>query len=97
MSYDNRKTIYDKISEERNSTVIAYVNNIRLPNAPICVVSTRYFYKIIKSLSSIRERLDLILITNGGDTNAPLRIINLLRCFFKEINVMKIVEWETNI
>jgi len=90
MAYAERKILYENIAQERGNTVLAYVNNIRLLNAPMCVVSVRYIYKIIKSLSpdKLKDTLDFIMITNGGDTNAPLRIISLLRCFFKRINVI---------
>ena len=88
MAYNERKTLYDKIAQVRSSTVLTYVNNIALPNAPLCVVSARYINKIISSLTNIKDKLDFIIITNGGDTNAPLRIMSLLRGYFKEVNVI---------
>lgn len=88
MAYNERKILYDKIAQVRDSTVLTYVNNIALPNAPLCVVSARYINKIINSLTNLKDKLDFIIITNGGDTNAPLRIVSLLRSYFKEVNVM---------
>lgn len=88
MAYRERKEQYDRIAQIRGSTVLAYVNNIALPNAPLCVISARYINKIINTLSNIKDKLDFIIITNGGDTNAPLRIMTFLRNYFKEINVI---------
>jgi len=88
MAYNERRIIYDKIAQVRDSTVLAYVNNIALPNAPLCIVSARYINKIISSLTNLKNKLDFIVITNGGDTNAPLRIVSLLRSYFNEINVI---------
>ena len=88
MPYSERKVLYDKIAQARESTVLAYVNNIALPNPPLCILSARYINKLLSSLSVLKNRLDFILITNGGDTNAPLRIVTLLKSYFKEINVI---------
>jgi len=88
MAYADRKALYQMIAAKRQTTVLAYVNNIALPNAPMCMVSVRYIDKILSSLPQLKDKLDFILITNGGDTNAPLRILSLLRSRFKEINVI---------
>lgn len=88
MAYNERKSLYDRIAQVRGSTVFAYINNIALPSAPLCVVSARYINKIINSLPNLKDKLDFIFITNGGDTNAPLRIISLLRNYFKEVNAI---------
>jgi len=88
MAYQERKALYDKLSNKRNSTVMAYVNNIGLPVSPMCVISARYIHKILQSLDDKKEKLDFIVITNGGDTTAPVRIISLLRHYFREINIV---------
>jgi len=86
--YGTRKPIYEQIEHARDSKVIAYVTGDR-PGAET-QVSPEVIDLFVDHLDAIwpTKRISLILYTNGGDTAAAWRLINLIRTFCDELEVI---------
>ncbi len=86
--YDDRKKFYQKIEAERNSKVIAYVTGDRPGmEAQIGVDAPDVFLEHLDAIGKA-NKISLILYTRGGDTLAAWNIINLLREFCNELEVI---------
>lgn len=83
-----RKTIYEQIEQTRNSRVIAYVTGDR-PGVET-QVSPEIVDLFVDHLDAIwpTQKISLVLYTNGGDTAAAWRLINLIRTFCDELEVI---------
>ena len=86
--YIDRKTFYEKIENERGSKVIAYVTGDRENlgtqiGSDVPDVLIEHLDKIGKS-----RKISLILYTLGGDTLAAWNIINLIREFCNELEII---------
>lgn len=89
MSYTERTQLYRKIQEIRKKPLISYVTSVR----PNCGVQMHgdVIPSIISTIDRIPEdqhEIDLLLISNGGDPIAALRIINILRERFSKVSVL---------
>lgn len=86
--YEARKAIYEQIEKSRESRVLAYVTGDR-PGAET-QVSPEIVDLFVDHLDAIwpTKRISLILYTNGGDTAAAWRLINLIRTFCDELEVI---------
>lgn len=86
--FDARKALYEQIEAARESRVIAYVTGDR-PGAETRV-SPEVVDLFVDHLDAIwpAERISLVLYTNGGDTAAAWRLINLIRTFCDELEVI---------
>ena len=83
-----RQTLLARISAARNSRVIAYVTNSRASlGTAIGADAIRVFREILDQVGQV-PKLDLFLITRGGHTLTPLRLMSLLREFAKEVHVL---------
>lgn len=72
----------------RHSRIIAYVTSGRgLLGTQISMDAIRLFRDQLGSMGTF-EQLDLLLITRGGDTLVPLRLMALLREFAQRVNVL---------
>ena len=92
-----RAELIKKIEEKRGSRVICYITGDRQtfpPNQQIPGISTRIatepqliFYKHLKKIGKV-SKIDLVLYTRGGDTNAVWPFVNLIREFCDEFSVL---------
>lgn len=88
--YKTRKAIYTQIEKERKSKVINYVTGDRPSmETQIGPDVIDLFVDHLDALWPI-ERLTLILYTSGGDTATAWRLINLLRIFCDELEILVI-------
>ena len=86
--YSNRKKFYQQLEKERNSKVIAYVTGDRPGmetqiGADVPDVLLEHLDKYGKV-----NKISLILYTCGGDTLAAYNIINLIREFCDELEII---------
>lgn len=86
--YLERQALYRAIEQERNSKVIAYVTGDR-PGMETRV-SPEVVDLVVDHLDDLwpTQRISLILHTNGGDTAAAWRLVNLLRTFCDDLEVI---------
>lgn len=83
-----RVALLKSIAAERHSTVISYVTaNRGLINAQIGSDVIRFFRDLLGAIGHV-EKLDLLLITRGGNTLTPLRLVSLLREFAGKVAVL---------
>lgn len=86
--YNDRKKFYQKIEQERNSKVIAYVTGDRPGlETQIGVDTPDIFLEHLDCIGRTRK-ISLILYTRGGNTLAAWNIVNLLREFCDELEVI---------
>ena len=84
----NRIALLNNISAVRKSRVVGYVTCGRA-NLGSAIGSDviRVFREMLGATGPV-EKLDLFLITRGGHTLTPLRLVSLLREFAKEVHVL---------
>lgn len=83
-----RLQLLSSIASERSSTVIAYVTaNRTLIVAQIAIDIIRILRELLDPIGHV-SKLDLLLITRGGQTLTPLRLMSLLREFSDNVNVL---------
>ncbi len=88
MDHATRLPIYQEIEAERNTRVLAFVTGDRPGlETQIAQDAVRPFVTLLDQIGPV-PRLSLILDTNGGDTSAAWRLINLLRSFCDELEVI---------
>jgi Serine dehydrogenase proteinase len=89
MGYKERAEIYEKIEAERGRRLIAYVTSIRV-NAAGSIAPDVYPHLIrqINAIPSNEKKVDLMVVSGGGDPVAAARIISLLLERFDEIGVL---------
>ena len=88
--YENRKAVYEQIEKERKSKVISYVTSDRSGmEAQIKPDVVDLFVDHLDELWPA-EKLTLILYTSGGDTATAWRLINLIRTFCEELEILVI-------
>ena len=89
MGYQDRKVLYEKIEKNRRRPLISYVTTTR-PNVRASM-SNDVLPSIIRQIEAIpndQKEVDFLIISNGGDPIASLKIINILRERFKKISVL---------
>ncbi|MDM2987652.1 serine protease [Citrobacter sp. CK196] len=86
--FAQRKALYTQLEEMRGSKVITYVTGDRHPWAT--QIGSDVFDFFANHLDQIgdTQKISLFIYTNGGDTLAARSIINLLRQFCKELEVI---------
>lgn len=88
MNYSDRVELYRQIEEHRESKVLTYVTsdrqNMETEIAHDCIDP---FVDLLDEIGPTK-RISLILNTNGGDTLAAWRLINLIRMFCDELEVL---------
>ena len=89
-NFEIRKAIYEKIEAKRESKVINYVTGDR-PDMHT-QIGPDVIDLFVDHLDSLwpTEKLTIILYTSGGDTAAAWRLINLLRTFCEELEIIVI-------
>ncbi|MDE2634773.1 MAG: serine protease [Chloroflexota bacterium] len=88
MRYSDRLAVYTQIEKERDSSVLTYVTSDRIGMQT--AINTDVIEPFVDLLDLIGpvKRISLILHTNGGQTLAAWRLINLLRMFCDELEVL---------
>lgn len=97
MDYATRQKLYRKIERDRKTKVLAFVTSDRVGMetriAPDCV---DLFVDLLDRIGPTK-RLSLILHTNGGQTLAAWRLVNLIRTFCDELEVIIPKRWDFDI
>ena len=88
MTNEERVELYKKFETIRKKPVIVIYTSIR-PNAPGIIAQDiiPHFIKQIERIPKDVDEVDLIVISNGGDPTASLKIISLLREQFTKITI----------
>ncbi len=88
MRYSDRIELYKSLENERNSAVITYVTGDRQGmETAIAPDVIDPFVDLLDKIGSV-PRISLILHTTGGQTLAAWRLINLIRMFCDELEVL---------
>jgi hypothetical protein len=84
----SRLALIQQIEAARKSRVVSYVTSQRgTAGAQIGQDAIRMFREELGKVGKV-ENLDLLLITRGGDTMVPFRLMSLLREFAKKVSVI---------
>jgi len=89
VGYQKRREYYQIHEKKRQKPLIAYVTSIR-PNMP-SQMSSDAITTIIEQINRVpkdKKEIDFLIISNGGDPIAALRIITMLRERFDRISVI---------
>ena len=86
--YGDRVALYKALEQEFNSKIIVYVTSDR-PNMGAQIASDviEYFIDHLDKIGPC-EKISLFLYTRGGDTSAARNIVNLLRMYGDELQVI---------
>jgi hypothetical protein len=89
MGYVERSTLYKEIERELGYPIISYVTSSR-PNASGEMASDVIpeFSKQLLCIPKEKQKVGLLVVSNGGDPTVSWRIITMLRERFKEIVVL---------
>ncbi|MEW9615942.1 hypothetical protein AB3G45_19185 [Shinella sp. S4-D37] len=88
MGFAERKPIYEAIEHERNTKIISYVTSDRA-NAET-QIGADCIDIFVDALDAIgpTKKISLLLHTNGGNTAAAWRLVNLIKTFCDEFEVL---------
>jgi hypothetical protein len=88
MGFAERKSLYGAIEKERDTKVICYITsdraNAETQIAPDCI---DIFVDHLDAIGPTK-RISLLLHTNGGNTAAAWRLVNLIKTFCDEFEVL---------
>lgn len=86
--FEQRKALYTQLEQARNSKVLCYVTGDR-PNQE-AQISADVFDLFVNHLDMIGDvqKISLVLYTRGGDTLSAWSLVNLLRQFCKELEII---------
>ncbi|TLZ39964.1 MAG: hypothetical protein E6K23_11425, partial [Gammaproteobacteria bacterium] len=90
MSYEARRALINRIQELRGSRVICFLTSLR-QNVPglIAEDQVRVFFEHLQLLPERPvEKLDIFLVSNGGQSTVPWRLTALFREFGSSIGVL---------
>ena len=88
MEYSKRKELYSCIERDRNTKVLSFITSDR--KGMETVIAQDCIDPFVDLLEKIgpTKRISLILHTNGGQTLAAWRLVNLIRIFCDELEVL---------
>lgn len=86
--FATRRALFDKVAQARKSHVISYITGDRKEMET--QISSEIIDIFVEHLDAIGpvEKISLLLHTNGGDTAAAWRLVNLLQTFCDELEVI---------
>ncbi len=88
MSYQERQSLFSLIEANRDTKVLSFITSDRVgldtAIAQDCIDS---FVNLLEDIGPT-QRISLILHTNGGQTLAAWRLVNLIRMFCEEFEVL---------
>ena len=88
MNYSDRQTVYRKIEEDRETKVLSFITSSRQGmETTIAQDCIDPFIDLLENIGPTK-RISLILHTDGGQTLAAWRLVNLIRMFCDELEVM---------
>ena len=88
MDHPTRKKIYRKIEVDRHTKIITFVTGDRpCMETQIAPDLVNIFVELLDEIGPTKK-ISLILHTNGGQTSAAWRIVNLIRTFCDELEVI---------
>jgi len=88
MNHAFRRTLYERIEAERETRIVAFVTGERNGlQTQIAGDAVDPWVKILDRIGPVK-RLSLVIDTNGGQTSAAWRLINLIRSFCDELEVI---------
>lgn len=89
MAYSSRIAFYRTIEEYRQRPLIAYVTSSR-HNASGVMSSDviPHFIKQIREIPKEQQKVDILVVSHGGDPNVPWRIVSILRERFQSVGIM---------
>lgn len=88
MGYSERKNLYHSIEQDRKTKVLSFITSDRQGmEAQIAQDCIDPFVDLLEKIGPT-NRISLILHTNGGQTLAAWRLVNLIRMFCEELEVL---------
>ncbi len=88
MARSNRKILLTKLENARNSKVISYIGSTRTgASYDMAQMDIRVVYDHIVAIGKV-NKIDLFLISFGGDVTFAWRLVQLIRQFAAEFNVI---------
>ena len=88
VNFQTRKGIYEQIEQDRSTKVLAYITGDRRGlETQISADCIDLFVDLLDQIGPTKK-LSLILHTNGGETLAAWRLVNLLRIFCDELEIL---------
>lgn len=88
MGFAERKPLYEAIEKDRKTKVISYITSDRAnATAQIGADCIDIFVDVLDEIGPT-DRISLILHTNGGNTAAAWRLVNLIKTFCEEFEVL---------
>ena len=88
MSYSERRQVYQEVEQNRESRVLAFITSDRQDMQTVIAQDcVEPFVDLLEQIG-VTERVSLILHTDGGQTLAAWRLINLLRMFCDDLEVL---------
>ncbi len=92
MAKEERVSLIKQIEAERGTKVLTYITSTRQNHeVRMSIDVIRKFYEHLKTIED-KERgkikIDLLIVSNGGDGTVPWRLVTLIREFAKEFNVL---------
>lgn len=89
MTYSTRKSLYQKIETIRKRPLLVYVTSSRMgPSGLIGADVIPEFCSQISAIPKENKKVDLLIVSNGGDPATAWRIMSLLRNRFKDIAIL---------
>jgi Serine dehydrogenase proteinase len=86
--YADRKPLYAKLEKSRNSRVLTYVTGDRRQmETQIHAEAMDHFLHHLDAIGDV-EKISLFLYTRGGETLAAWSLVNMIRQFCKELEVI---------
>lgn len=89
MSFETRRSLIKTIEAMRGSTVICYVTSLR-PGVPGLIAddAVREFIDHLQRAQPLADKIDLFLVSNGGDSVTPWRLAPIIREFTDYFSVL---------
>ena len=83
------KRLITKIEEKRSSKVLCYITSDKQPpfSAQIALDILPFFYKQIRKIGKV-DKISLFLSSNGGSLEAPWPLVNMIREYCNEFEVI---------
>jgi Serine dehydrogenase proteinase len=88
MDYATRQDLYAQIERDRKTKVITYVTSDRVGMETQIAQDCIDLFVDLLDLIGPTPKISLILHTNGGQTSAAWRLVNLVRTFCDELEVL---------
>ena len=88
MNFQTRKALYEAIEKDRSTKVLAFATSDRQGmETQIAPDVIDLFVDLLDKIGPT-ERMSLVLHTNGGQTAAAWRLVNLIRTFCDHLEVI---------